>query len=345
MKNLILFVTLTTIFQTTLFAQDTIFYCDDWTQMQIASYLIENNVWGKGNIVNYTQCIYETSEGKFGWHWDWPDSGYNVKAYPEVIFGRKPWWNESTYPALPLKLSAIESFIVDFDLNMSATGSYNLAFEFWVIADSLSDENNITPEVMIWTDSNIMIPAGSVIATVSFDGFTYNLYRDVFTNWTYFAFLSETVQYQGTLNVHKFINYMVDQGLLNPTEYFASFELGNEVINGNGVTNIHNYEISVNSVVGNITDYNNPSEFGLYQNYPNPFNPSTSIRFFINSITYVKLTVYDSLGEEVISLVDGIKNAGHHEVNFDGRELTSGVYYYRLTTGDYSEVKSMILLK
>jgi hypothetical protein len=138
---------------------------------------------------------------------------------------------------------------------------------------------------------------------------------------------------------------MVDQSLLDPTEYFASFELGNEVIHGSGITNIHNYEISVNSVVGDITDYNNPSEFGLYQNYPNPFNPNTNIKYAINSRSYVRLIVYNSLGEEVSILVNEVRDAGNYEINFDGSALTSGVYYYRLTTEDYFEVKSMILLK
>lgn len=345
MRKLILSIILTTIFQTTLFTQDTTFYCNDWAQTSIDSYLIENNVWGKENIVNYTQCIYETNNSEFGWHWDWPDSGYNVKAYPEVIFGRKPWWNESTYPALPLKLSAIESFIVNFDLNMSAQGSYNLAFEFWVTADSLSDGNNITTEVMIWTDRNIITPAGNIVATVSIDGFTYNLYRAIFSNWTYFTFLSQTVQYQGSLNVHKFIDYMVDQDLLDPAEYFASFELGNEVIHGSGVTNVKNYKISVNSVLGTITDYYNPSKFVLYQNYPNPFNPNTKINYSINTTSFVRLIIYNSLGQTVKLLVDEVKNAGNCEVNFDGNDFSSGIYYYRLITEDYSEVKSMMLLK
>jgi hypothetical protein len=329
----------------TFFAQDTIDYCDDWAQTLIGSYLIENNVWGKGSISNYSQCIYKTNNNEFGWHWDWPNIGDNVKAYPEVIFGRKPWWNESTYPALPLKLSVIESFIVDFDLNMSATGSYNLAFEFWVIADSLSDENNITTEVMIWTDTNIMIPAGSIISTASIDGFTYNLYRDNFDSWTYFAFLSETEQYQGKLNVHKFIEYMRNQGLLDSTEYFASFELGNEVIQGSGVTNIHNYEISVNSVVGDLTDLAKPSEYVLHQNFPNPFNPSTTIKYSINLMSNVNLIIYNSLGEEVTILVYEFKDPGQYEIIFDGNDFSSGVYYYRLITEEFSEVKSMMLIK
>ena len=63
---------------------------------------------------------------------------------PEVMFGKKPWSSTSTHPSMPLKAVDVESFIVDFDLEMEAEGSYNLAFEFWVTSDSLSDHNGIT---------------------------------------------------------------------------------------------------------------------------------------------------------------------------------------------------------
>jgi hypothetical protein len=71
-------------------AQDTTYSCIGWAQETLGPYIIENNVWGQGSINNYTQCIYITEDSSFGWNWDWPNQGYNVKAYPEVIFGKKP---------------------------------------------------------------------------------------------------------------------------------------------------------------------------------------------------------------------------------------------------------------
>ena len=118
MRKIFLAISLTIFLHGTFFTQDTTYFCNDWAQMQIGSQLIENNVWGKGDIVDYTQCIYKTSSNKFGWHWDWPYSGDNVKSYPEVIFGKKPWSNESTHPSLPTQLSAIKTFTVDFALDM-----------------------------------------------------------------------------------------------------------------------------------------------------------------------------------------------------------------------------------
>ncbi len=96
----------------------------------------------------------------------------------------------------------------------------------------------------------------------------------------------------------------------------------------------------------------NPTEYILYQNYPNPFNPTTKIKFSIPNDPStegrnlnVKLKVYDVLGNEVAVLVDKEKSAGVYEVNFDASGLTSGVYFYKLTSGSFTESKKMMLLK
>jgi len=86
-------------------------------------------------------------------------------------------------------------------------------------------------------------------------------------------------------------------------------------------------------------------DFILHQNYPNPFNPSTIIRFNIKSATRVRLEVYNLIGEQVAVLIDGNLDEGIHEVEFDGRNIPSGVYVYRLEAGEFLEVRLMILMK
>jgi len=81
------------------------------------------------------------------------------------------------------------------------------------------------------------------------------------------------------------------------------------------------------------------------QNYPNPFNPLTQITFQIPESGLVMLKVYDALGNEVAILVDGMVNAGIHEVSFDASNLTSGVYIYTLFAGDIIRSNKMILMK
>jgi hypothetical protein len=85
--------------------------------------------------------------------------------------------------------------------------------------------------------------------------------------------------------------------------------------------------------------------FALQQNYPNPFNPSTVISYQLPVVSNVKLAVYDMLGREVRVLVDEKKEAGYHEIRFDGSGLASGVYLYRLRAGDYVATKKLLLMK
>jgi hypothetical protein len=88
-----------------------------------------------------------------------------------------------------------------------------------------------------------------------------------------------------------------------------------------------------------------PQNFGLAQNYPNPFNPTTSIRYQISDIGYLKLVVYDMLGREVAMLVNEAKAHGTYTVAFDGSKLASGTYLYRLTAGGQVDTKKMVLLR
>jgi Secretion system C-terminal sorting domain len=92
--------------------------------------------------------------------------------------------------------------------------------------------------------------------------------------------------------------------------------------------------------VGNL-----PIKFQLHQNYPNPFNPSTTITFSLPHSTNTSLKVFDMLGREVALLVDGYMAAGSHEVHFNATSLASGIYYYKLTSGNFTEVKKMMLVK
>jgi hypothetical protein len=88
-----------------------------------------------------------------------------------------------------------------------------------------------------------------------------------------------------------------------------------------------------------------PASFVLEQNYPNPFNPSTTIKFQMPSKGFVTLKIYDIIGREVATLVDGFQEAGPHDVKFDASNLPSGVYLYRITTGTYVAAKKLVLIK
>ncbi len=88
-----------------------------------------------------------------------------------------------------------------------------------------------------------------------------------------------------------------------------------------------------------------PSATILLGNYPNPFNPSTTISYELSAVSNVSLIVYDVLGRNVATLVDGIQQSGYHQVNFNGSNMASGLYYYRLIAGPFSDVKRLMLVK
>jgi hypothetical protein len=103
-------------------------------------------------------------------------------------------------------------------------------------------------------------------------------------------------------------------------------------------------EISVLTDIGNLAS-DIPEEFSLAQNYPNPFNPSTTISFALPQQANVKLSVYNAIGEEVAQLIHREMNAGFQSVNFDASHLSSGLYFYRISAGNFVDVKKMLLLK
>jgi hypothetical protein len=97
---------------------------------------------------------------------------------------------------------------------------------------------------------------------------------------------------------------------------------------------------SINQITSNV-----PENYSLYQNYPNPFNPTTKIKFDVARIGDVKIIVYDAMGREVQTLVNESLKPGTYEASFDGSQLTSGVYFYKITAGDFSQTKKMLMIK
>jgi hypothetical protein len=91
--------------------------------------------------------------------------------------------------------------------------------------------------------------------------------------------------------------------------------------------------------------YNLPLEYKLGQNFPNPFNPSTKIQYALPKNSLINLSVYSSLGERVVIIEEGLKEAGYYEVEFDGIDLPSGIYFYTILSESFTDTKKMLLLK
>jgi hypothetical protein len=120
-------------------------------------------------------------------------------------------------------------------------------------------------------------------------------------------------------------------GIHNPAFVYGLLKASIEALGG--VVAVHN------------DNDNLPHDFMLAQNYPNPFNPTTTIQYQLPEGENVKIIVYDALGKQVAKLVDGFQNAGTYSIDFDGTNLASGIYLYRMEAGNFVKVNKMLLLK
>ena len=125
-------------------------------------------------------------------------------------------------------------------------------------------------------------------------------------------------------------NFVTDAGVPGDGYYFDNFKVLNYI---DTIT-------SINSVSSSV-----PDKFRLEQNYPNPFNPSTQLEFGISDLGFVSLRVFNALGKEVAVLVNETLSPGSYKTEFNGANYPSGIYYYKLEAGNFSEVRKMILLK
>jgi hypothetical protein len=114
--------------------------------------------------------------------------------------------------------------------------------------------------------------------------------------------------------------------------YYYGVTAVDRLQNESALSNVVGFNASGVVAVGQLESV--PKEFVLHQNYPNPFNPSTSIRYQLSEVSFVTLKIYDVLGREVVTLVDGIRNAGTHTAQWNASGLPSGMYIYSLRASD-----------
>jgi hypothetical protein len=94
-----------------------------------------------------------------------------------------------------------------------------------------------------------------------------------------------------------------------------------------------------------LADISSPVKFELTQNYPNPFNPSTTIEYHLPVNSFVSIIVFDAVGKEISTLVNEFKPAGNYNIIFNGKGLSSGIYFYQMKAGNYIATKKLLLIK
>ena len=274
-------------------ADGTVAYCQDFQLVDWRPLRFHNDTWGNGypyhappDLVpipdtDYEQCILarEGDAGmEFGWRWDWPLDRGHVKGYPEVHYGMH-WhygYGKSTAPDVPIRIADIEEMTVRYDVDVTAEGVYNLAFDLFLSPDASGTET--THEIMVWVDMTGGLYGvtpqyarsdGTIIDNidhnVTIDGVDYDFHRqDDFDpygairspgenpDWT--SSIQQFVpadcpcpanRYSGTLDLATFFDWLVDEGHVDPSSWVRVIRFGNEVIEGTGETWLREYEVTV----------------------------------------------------------------------------------------------------
>jgi len=120
-----------------------------------------------------------------------------------------------------------------------------------------------------------------------------------------------------------------------------------EVQDDSGALAVDSIMVEVTSVLGlkDVFAIQIPDKYILYQNYPNPFNPVTKIKFALPKPEIVKIEIYNIIGQKIETLINIPMPAGYYEVEFNGQNLSSGIYLYRIEAGEWIDVKKMLLVK
>ncbi|MEO8211325.1 MAG: YCF48-related protein, partial [bacterium] len=288
--------------------------------------------WTVGQYISY-DIIYKTTNGGINWTSYTPGAGTNNNLNSIYFIDNNTGWtvgNDSTI----LKTT---NGGINWANQTCGTSSYFYSVHFsnnntgWIVGTNgsiLKTENEGTNWIRQIIETDIRLY--SVYFTDTNTGWTVG-YNSTFngtilktvnggTNWI--------SQISGTSNL-LFSVHFID----NNTGWTVG--MGGTILkttNG-GTTAIQNISSEI------------PAQYELLQNYPNPFNPTTNINFSIPENSFVTLKVFDMQGKEIASLVNENLNAGSYNFDFNAANLTSGIYFYKLTTADFSDIKKMTLLK
>ena len=227
-------------------------YQKDWISIDLGDKVLESNVWGVNEegqeIKNLDITQFKLKEDQYlAWKWTATnEQAHTILAYPEIVFGWKPWRKVSTTTELPRSLNQIKSIPVKYEFEGSAKGSYNLAFDCWINQSKAISKENILTEVMIWQDWSGLNPIGKPKERVETPYGTYELWEGTtMDGWNCLTFRKIPPKVNGDLDLYWFLNYLVKKGLIEEIQILASVEFGNEIGKGSGVTILKNFQIAV----------------------------------------------------------------------------------------------------
>ncbi len=270
--------------------------------------------------------------------WDWIDTSRvwigsantvanatTAKIYRTTVGFQGGVWSSATVPGTGGADGLYYQAIAFTDANNGIAGSNGSDLKKTSDGGATWSNAAALPGVSLFAAINMNgLKDGSNTIRVSVNDGTSNYIFKTTNNGT--SWTQETLPSQGTANGLQHVEF------ISSTLGFAGGNAGSFFRYGNpsGI-NLANNEV--------------PSGYKLEQNYPNPFNPTTNINFSISSASNVSLKVYDAMGREVSTLVNEFKNTGNYSYEFNASDFASGIYYYTLTAGNFTQTKKLTLLK
>jgi hypothetical protein len=220
-------------------------------------YRLFNNVWNSKAISGpYRQKVFvkeEHDKPAFGWVWSVPDSQAPA-TYPEIQAGASPW-NGAVVPdsGFPFQIGTKE-LVVSYDINLAASGNYDVTLQSWVVSALRPSKSLITHEVVIFIANERIPVAGERVAQTTLQGNAFSVYVDKYhrdatgnnaNTWTLISLLAEKPILRGPVDVGALFDFLLKSGHLDAQSYVANIELGTDIMRGSGSAVIRDFAVTV----------------------------------------------------------------------------------------------------
>lgn len=307
------------------------------------------------NISSHTGLVFSIllAEDDDGSNQDWDNADYvhifyNIDAsgWNELLWIENDGTGSNSAPYIDTDFnyigdgSEITNTFTEFTTSILGNGnSIDIKIEFNL---NSGDEDIALDNIRIGSDQ-IPLPVELTTFSASIFEESVELIWETVTEINNYGFEIERKIKEGEWNKLDFVN---GHGNSNSPKYYSFLDNSIEG-SGNYYYRLKQIDIDGTYEYSEIVEANLgvPNKFELNQNFPNPFNPTTSIQFNLPQESDAKLSVFNVLGEEVVELINNKISAGYHSIQFDGAELNSGIYFYKLESKDFTQIRKMMLIK